>query len=113
MSNTVKYLFEFATIFQMDVIFFYSDFLSLFLAMIIVGTAIKLALQEPNGKTYQIGEKTYGRQKVHTAATLALLGVVIQTVSNSVETLDGRSLLLDEKILAAYGLAFAVMVFKK
>jgi hypothetical protein len=50
---------------------------------------------------------------VHTAATLALMGTVIQLVSNSMKALDGRSLLLDEKILAAYALAFAVMVFKK
>ena len=97
----------------MDVLSFHSDFLSVFMALIIVGTAIKLALQEPNGQNYQIGDKTFSKQKVHTAATLALMGTVIQLVSNSMKALDGRTLLLDEKILAAYGLAFAVMVFKK
>jgi hypothetical protein len=79
----------------------------------VAGTGLKLALQQPNHQTYQFGEKDYSKQKVHTTATLALMGVVIQVVSNSMQTLDGRTLLLDEKILAAYGFAIMVMIMKK
>lgn len=97
----------------MDTTTFYSDYLSIFISLIIAGIAFKLAIQEQNNKTYQIGNKEYSKQKVHTAATLGLMGVVIQIVSNTMKTLDGSQLLLDEKIIGAYAFAILVMVFKK
>ncbi len=96
----------------MDLIHHYSEFLGLFMALIVAGTGLKFALQQNNHQTYQIGDKSISKQKVHTAATLLLLGVVIQLVSDSMQALDGRQLLLDEKILAAYAFALLVMVFK-
>ncbi|GEM_PF-2134704 len=97
----------------MDVFSFNSEFLSLFMSLIVAGTGLKLALQEPRHETYQWGDKTFNKQKVHTAGMLALLGVVIQTVSNAMQVLDGRQLLFDEKILAAYAFSIAVMIMKK
>lgn len=97
----------------MDALSYYSEYLSLFMSLIVAGTALKLALQTPNNQTYQIGDKEISKQKTHTAATLAVMGVVIQLVSNTMQSLDGRSLLLDEKILAAYAFGLAVMIMKK
>lgn len=74
---------------------------------------LKLALQKQNNHTYQFGDKEISKQKVHTAAALALMGMVIQLVSNSMQQLDGRTLLLDEKILTAYAFGIAVMIMKK
>lgn len=97
----------------MGVLSFHSEFLSLFMSLIVAGTALKLALQEKSNKTYRLGDKEINRQKAHTAAMLALMGGVIQVVSNSMQTLDGRTLLLDEKIIGAYAFALAVMIMKK
>ncbi len=97
----------------MDTVNLYSEYLSLFLSLIIAGTGLKLALQKPNNKTYQLGDKDVSKQKVHTAAMLGVLGIVIQVVSNSMETLNGQSLLLDEKIIGAYAFVLAVMIMKK
>lgn len=97
----------------MEIVSHYSEFLSIFISLIIAGVAVKLALAEKSEKTYEIHGKIYSRDKVHTAAMLGLLGIVIQIVSDSMKILDGRSLILDEKILAAYALAIMVMVFKK
>ncbi len=97
----------------MDTVPFYSEYLSLFMSLIVAGTGLKLALQEQNNETYQLGDKQISKQKAHTAAMLALLGVVIQTVSNTMQSLDGRTLLLDEKILAAYAMSIMVMIMKK
>ncbi len=97
----------------MDVLNLYSEYLSLFMSLIVAGFGLKLALQQPNGQTYQIGDNNYAKQKVHTAATLIMLGVVIQIVSDSMKSLDGRQLLLDEKILSAYAFALLVMIMKK
>ncbi|MCB1583065.1 MAG: hypothetical protein KDI92_08375 [Xanthomonadales bacterium] len=97
----------------MDVANHYSEFLSTFIALIIAGVAIKFALSEKSGKNYELNGKLYSKDKVHNVATLALLGVVIQLVSDSIKVLDGKPLILDEKILAAYGIAIATMVFKK
>ena len=83
------------------------------MSLIVAGIALNLALKKPNNQTYQFGDKAISKQKTHTAATLALMGVVIQTVSNTMETLDGSSLLLDEKIIAAYAFGLMVMVMKK
>ena len=98
---------------SMTTLSFYSEYLSLFMSLIVAGTALKLALQESDNQTYQMGDKNISKQKVHTAATLILMGVVIQLVSNSMEQLDGRTLLLDEKILTAYAFGIAVMIMKK
>lgn len=97
----------------MDVASYHSEYLSTFIALIIAGVALKYALSEPSGKTYEFNGKFYARDKVHNAATLLLLGAVIQIVSDSMKALDGKSLILDEKIIAAYGIAIATMVFKK
>ena len=97
----------------MDALSYYSEYLSLFMSLVVAGTGLKLALQQPNEQTYQIGDKVISKQKAHTAATLAVIGVVIQLVSNTMQSLDGRTLLLDEKILAAYAFGFAVMIMKK
>lgn len=97
----------------MDSLNFYSEYLSLFLSLIIAGMGLKLAIQKPDHKTYQMGDKTYSRQKVHTTATLLFLGVVIQLVANTMVDLDGRELLLDEKVITAYAFALAVLIFKK
>lgn len=97
----------------MEIVSHYSEFLSIFISLIIAGVAIKLALAEKSEKTYEINGKLFSRDKVHTAAMLGLLGVVIQVVSDTMKVLDGRSLILDEKILAAYAVAIMVMVFKK
>ncbi|TDR17510.1 hypothetical protein [Marinicella litoralis] len=97
----------------MDVVSNYTDFLSVFMALIIVGVAVKLALESQSDKTYEIAGKNYSRQKVHTAVMLGLMGLVIQIVSNSIKALDGKSLLFDEKILAAYLVAILVMASKK
>ncbi|MCX7554913.1 hypothetical protein OS175_13620 [Marinicella sp. S1101] len=97
----------------MDALPFYSEYLSLFMSLIVAGTGLKLALQQQSNKTYRIGEKEINRQKAHTAAMLVLMGGVIQTVSDTMQMLDGRTLLLDEKILAAYVFSLAVMVMKK
>ncbi len=97
----------------MDTVNLYSEYLSLFMSLIIAGTGLKLALQKPNHKTYQISGQFIPRQKVHTAVTLLILGAVIQIVSNSMEVLNGRQLLLDEKIIGAYVFALAVMIMKK
>lgn len=97
----------------MDTVNLYSEYLSLFLSLIIAGTGLNLAFQKQNNKTYRLGDKDVSRQKVHTAGMLALLGMVIQVVSNSMETLNGRQLLLDEKIIGAYAFALAVMIMKK
>ena len=83
------------------------------MSLIVAGTGLKLAMQQTNHKTYQLGDKEISKQKTHTAATLALMGVVIQVVSDTMQGLDGRTLLLDEKILAAYGFAILVMIMKK
>ncbi len=98
---------------SMDSLSLYSDLLGLFMALIVAGMGLKLALQKPNNQTYQIGDKQISKQKAHTAAALALMGVVIQLVSNTMKVLDGRSLLFDEKILAAYAFALMVMIMKK
>ncbi len=98
---------------SMDTVNLYSEYLSLFLALIIAGTGLKLALQKPNNKTYRVGDKDISRQKVHSAAMLGLLGIVIQTVSNTVEILDGKQLLFDEKIIGAYAFALMVMIIRK
>jgi len=97
----------------MDVITHYTEYLSLFMALIIAGVAVKLALENKTDKTYEIAGKAYSRQKVHTVAMLGLMGIVIQTVSNSIEVMNGSSLLFDEKILAAYAVAILVMATKK
>lgn len=98
---------------KMDIIANYTDFLSTFMALIIGGVAVKLALENKSEKTYTIADKQYSRQKVHTAGMLGLMGIVIQVVSNSMKTLDGSSLLMNEKILAAYAVAILIMVTKK
>lgn len=92
---------------------FYSEYLSLFIALIIAGVAIKLALQQPDGKQYEFNGRFYPRQKVHAGAMLLLLGVVLQIVSDTVDALNGKQLLLDEKIMAAYAAAILVMAFRK
>ena len=97
----------------MDVLNHYSDLLTLFLSLVVAGTAVRLALQEPNHKTYQWGDKEISKQKVHTGVLLIVLGLVIQLVANSVESLSGKQLILDEKVLAAYAFALMVMVMKK
>lgn len=97
----------------MDVLNAYSSFLSTFMALIIAGTGLKLAIEDKSDKTYTIGNKEYNRQKVHTAATLGLMGIVIQVVSNTMKMMDGSQLLLDDKILGAYAFAFLIMVMKK
>ena len=97
----------------MDVASHYSEYLSLFIALIVAGMGLKLAFKQSNIQTYRIGDKDYSKQKVHTTATLLLLGLVIQLVSNSMEYLDGRTLLLDQKILAAYAFCFFVLVMRK
>ena len=96
----------------MDVFSFNSEFLSLFISLIVAGTGLKLALQEAKPESYQWGDKHFNKQKVHTAGMLVLLGVVIQTVSNTMKLLDGRQLLLDEKILAAYAFSIVVLIMK-
>jgi len=97
----------------MDVISFHSEFLSLFISLIVAGTGLKLAFQKQDNNTYSVGDKEISKQKAHTAATLIFLGMVIQTVSNTMESLDGRTLLLDEKIIAAYAFSIMVMIMKK
>lgn len=97
----------------MEVASFHSEFLSLFMSLIVAGTALKLAIQERSNKTYRIGDKEINKQKAHTAAMLAMMGGVIQVVSDSMQALDGRTLLLDDKIIGAYAFALAVMVMKK
>lgn len=92
---------------------FYSEYLSLFIALIIAGVAIKQALQQPDGKQYEINGRFFSRQKIHAAGMLLLLGVVLQLVSDTVEMLNGKQLLLDEKIMAAYAVAILTMVFRK
>lgn len=92
---------------------FYSEYLSLFIALIIAGVAIKLAVQQPDGRLYEFNGRFYPRQKVHAAATLLLLGVVLQIVSDTVKFLDEKQLLLDEKIIAAYAASILVMAFRK
>ncbi len=98
---------------NMDTLSFHSEYLSLFISLIIAGTGLNLALQEHSNKTYRIGNKEINQQKAHTAAMLAVLGIVIQVVSNAMQSLDGRTLLLDEKILGAYAFVLAVMIIKK
>jgi len=83
------------------------------MSLIVAGMALKLALQKPNNQTYQIGDKEVSKQTVHTAVGLVLMGAVIQVVSNSMQTLNGKTLLMDEKILAAYVFGVLVMVMKK
>ncbi len=97
----------------MDTVNLYGEFLTLFLSLIIAGTGLNLALQKPSNKTYRLGDKDVSRQKVHTAGMLALLGIVIQVVSDSIGALNGKELLLDEKIIGAYAFALAVMIMKK
>ncbi len=97
----------------MDVASHYSEYLSVFISLIIAGVAIKLALAEKSDKKYEINGKLYSRDKVHTAAMLGFLGIAIQLVSDAMKVLDGRSLLLDEKIIGAYAVAILVMVFRK
>jgi len=97
----------------MDTLHLYSNLLSIFMSLIIAGTGLKLAMTQNNHKTYQFGEKEFSQQKVHTIATLGLLGIVIQIVADTMKTLDGQQLLLDEKILAAYAFSLAVLIFKK
>ncbi|MGJ8664689.1 MAG: hypothetical protein ACSHWU_13620 [Marinicella sp.] len=97
----------------METLNYYSGFLSTFMALIVAGFGLKLALEEKSNRTYQIGDKEYNRQKVHTAITLGFLGVVIQVVSDTMKGLDGSQLLLDEKIIGAYAFALSVLVMKK
>ncbi|WP_223789045.1 hypothetical protein [Marinicella meishanensis] len=96
----------------MEATAFYSEYLSLFLSLVIAGTGLKLAIQKHDPKTYQVGDKSFSRQKVHTTATLLFLGVVIQLVANAMANLDGRELLLDEKVIGAYAFSLAVLIFK-
>ncbi|VAW44812.1 hypothetical protein MNBD_GAMMA02-1805 [hydrothermal vent metagenome] len=65
----------------MDSLSFYSDFLGLFMALIVAGMGLKLALQKQNNQTYKIGDKEISKQKAHTAAALAMMGVVIQQLT--------------------------------
>jgi len=97
----------------MEPVNLYSEYLSLFLSLVIAGTGLKLALQKHDPRTYHIGNHSCSRQKVHTTATLLFLGVVIQLVANAMADLDGRELLLDEKVLGAYAFSLAVLIFKK
>ena len=97
----------------MESLAFYSDYLSLFMSLIVAGMALKLALQKPNNQTYQIGDKNISKQTVHTAVGLILMGIVIQVVSNSMQNIAGSTLLQDEKILAAYAFGLLVMIMKR
>lgn len=98
----------------MDVIHTHADILTYFMSLIVVGTAIKYRFVPPSQKEPIIlmGKK-FGRNQVTGFAVIAFMGVVFQLVSDTVQNLQGNSLLQDPVMIGGFVTAFLVLATAK
>lgn len=95
----------------MDILNTHAEFLTYFMALIVVGTALKYRFKDPSKKEPIIlMGKPFGRNQVTGFAVIVFMGAVIQLVSNTVKALNEGSMLQDPVMMGGFATAFAILV---
>lgn len=98
----------------MDIFNTQADFLTYFMALIVVGTGIKYRYISPSKKEpITLMGKEFGRNQVTGFATVVFMGVVIQLVSNTVNALREGSILQEPVMMGSFAAAFAILATAK
>ncbi len=89
----------------------YANFLQMAVSAIAVGSALFFRFRpEADQRTVHIGNREFRRDAMYGFGLLAMQGVMVQIVANSVNTLSGISLFSSDLVLSAYALSFVILV---
>lgn len=98
----------------MDILNTHADFLTYFLALIVLGTAVKYRFISPSKKEpIVLMGKQFGRNQVTGFVTIVFMGVVIQLVSNTVNAMRDGSILQEPVMMGSFATAFALLATAK